>query len=523
VADHGDPAVVDPARAAETTTGTSVARSSAWNLAANVLPQAYLVAISIAAARFLGPEQFGRQSFIAFVELSLVTLFVAGLATAVSRYVGAALGAKELGDVHVLARLSARIAWAAAALTTAIMVVFALVGSGPEAAWFFAAIFGAASVLQRERNAVLSGFQRWREVTLGGLAVGAVATVIVIAVLALGGGISGIFAVEACAGVALFAWTAILARRALRSLSPTRSDHAPTRRMLRFAAYATIGVVLTLVVWRRSEFLFLDYYSTDTEIGFYSIAFAAAAAVLLLPLAVTGVLLPSLATLHGAEELARIRTGYARAARLLLIFTLPLIAAGMALGPLLIELVYGSSFGEAGTLLVILLIPAPLVVVGNLAAVVLAATERLLFPGVVGTIAATVNIALSFVLIPRYDSVGAAIANAIAQLVFATPAIVYVHRRVGGGDWMPASIGKAALSSVAGGFLAWGCASSVGGVAGLVLGLVLGGGVFLALARVLRVLSSDDATWLDRTVGGALGGNLGKAVRFCAAPPPRAV
>ena len=88
MADSGNPAVVDPsARAAETTTGVSVARSSTWNLAATVLPQAYLVAISIAAARFLGPDQFGRQSFIAFVELSLVMLLVAGLAMAVSRYV----------------------------------------------------------------------------------------------------------------------------------------------------------------------------------------------------------------------------------------------------------------------------------------------------------------------------------------------------------------------------------------------------------------------------------------------------
>jgi O-antigen/teichoic acid export membrane protein len=521
VTDRIDPAVVDPARAAETTTGVSVARSSTWNLAATVLPQTYLVAISVAAARFLGPEQFGRQSFIAFVELSLVTLLVSGLALAVSRYVGAALGAKEPGHVHVLVRVSARIAWAAAALVAGIIVVVALVGAGPQAAWIFAAMFAATSALQRVRNAVLTGFQRWREVTLGGLGIGAVATVVVIGVLALGGGISGIFAVEAAAGAVLLVWTAVLAQRALRSLGAGRADGAPTRRMLRYTGLASISVVLTLVVWRRSEFLFLNHYSTNTEIGFYSIAFAAAAAVLLLPLAVIGVLLPSIATLHGADELARIRSGYTRAARLLLVCSLPLIAAGMALGPLLIELVYGSTYGQAGTLLVILLVPAPLVVVGNLASVVLAATERLLFPGIVGAIAAALNIALSFALIPRHDSVGAAIANAIAQLVSAAPGIVYVHRRVGGVDWMPASIGKAALSSAAGGLVAFGFAVTVGSVAGFVLGLVAGSAVFLVLARMLRMLSADDAQWLDHTVGGALRGNLGRAVRFYGAAPSK--
>jgi O-antigen/teichoic acid export membrane protein len=523
VADPVGPTIVDPERAAETTTGASVARSSAWNLASRVLPLAYIGAVSIAAARYLGPDDFGRQSFIAFIELSLVTLLVAGLAMALSRFVGAALGAGEPGHVLVLGRVAARIAGAAAVVAAAIMIASALAGHGPQAAWIFAGIFAATSILQIERNAVLTGFQRWREVTIAGLAVGAVSTVAVIVALELGGGISGIFAVEAAAGALLLVWTVVLVQRALRSLGAGPVAGAPTRRMLRYTGLATLGIVLTLVVWRRSEFLFLDYYSTDTQIGFYSIAFAAAAAVLLVPLAITGVLLPSIATLHGAREPARIRSGYARAARLLLLFSLPLIAAGIALGPMLIELVYGSSYSEAGPLLVILLLPAPFVVVGNLAGVLLAATEKLMVPTVIGTVAAVLNIGLSFLLIPPYDSVGAAIANAIAQLVYAVPAIVYVHRRVGGGDWMPESIGKVALSSVAGGLLAWGCASYIGGVAGLVLGLVLGGGVFLALARVLRALSSDDATWLDHTLGGALGGNLGKAVRFCAAAPSKAV
>lgn len=519
MADPVGPSVVDPERAAETTTGVSVARSSAWSLASKLLPLAFVVVVSIAAARYLGPEEFGRQSFIAFIELSLVTLLIAGLASAVAQFVGAALGAGEPGHVLVLGRVAARIAGAAAVVAAMIMFAIALAGQKPQAAWIFAGIFAAASILQIERNAVLTGFQRWREVTIAGLAVGAVSMVAVIIVLEFGGGISGIFAVEAAAGAVLLVWTVVLAQQASKSLGAGTLIGAPTGRMLRYTGLSTVGVVLTLVVWRRSEFLFLDYYSTDTQIGFYSIAFAAAAAVLVVPLAITGVLLPSIATLHGARELARIRSGYVRAARLLLVFSLPLIAAGMALGPVLIELVYGSSYSEAGPLLVILLLPAPFVVVGNLAGVLLAATERLLVPTVIGTIAAVVNIGLSFLLIPPYDSVGAAITNAIAQLVYAVPAIVYVHARVGNGEWMPWSIGKAAAASAAGGLVAWGLATGVGGFAGFVLGLCAGSAIFFILARLLRPLSADDAHWLDGAIGGALGGRVGSAVRFCAAAP----
>ena len=62
----------------------------------------------------------------------------------------------------------------------------------------------------------------------------------------------------------------------------------------------------------------------------------------------------------------------------------------------------------------------------------------------------------------------------------------------------------------------------VGGVAGLGLGIVVGGVVFLVLARVLRTLSSDDTEWLDGAAGGALRGNLGRAVRLYGAVPSKA-
>ena len=498
-----------------------MARSGMWNLAATLLPQGYLFVVSIAAARFLGPDRFGRQSFIAFVELSLLVLLASGLSTALSRYVGASLGAGRGGEVRALARLSAGVAWAAAALAFVTLVLVGLFAAGPRAAWIFAGVFAAASILQRERNAVLTGFQRWREVTIGGLAIGSFGTVAIVVVLWLGGGISGIFAAEAAAAVVLLGWTRLLAGRALRSLGESGAEGAPAARMLRYAAIATVGVVLTLVVWRRSEFFFLAHYSGDAQIGFYSIAFASAAGLLVLPSALTAVLLPSIATLHGARDLARIRSAYSRARRLLIALSLPLMAGGIALGPEALRLVYGHSYSRAGVVLVILLVPAPAIVAGNLANVLLAATERLLVPTVVGSAAGVLNIALDFALIPRYDAIGAAIANSTAQLAASIPAVVYVRRQLGGGDWRPVSLGKAALAAAAAGVLARGLVAALPGAAGVLAGLAAGTAAFLALAGTLTMLSRDDAHWLDGVVGGALGGRLGQLVRFCGRPIAR--
>ena len=82
-------------------------------------------------------------------------------------------------------------------------------------------------------------------------------------------------------------------------------------------------MILTFVVWRRSEFLFLNHYSTDSEIAIYSVAFSSVATLLLIPQAIVGVLLPAVATLLGAGATERIRQGFERAIRLLLVLTLP--------------------------------------------------------------------------------------------------------------------------------------------------------------------------------------------------------
>src|SRR3954463_13546094 len=88
---------------AEPTTGATVVRGGLWTLVSKLLPQAFVAVVSIAAARFLGPQLFGRQSFIAFTEVGVIYLLSGGLPLAVSRYVGLSLGADEPGLIRPLA------------------------------------------------------------------------------------------------------------------------------------------------------------------------------------------------------------------------------------------------------------------------------------------------------------------------------------------------------------------------------------------------------------------------------------
>ena len=235
----------------------------------------------IAAARFLGPEQFGRQSFIAFVEVSRRDAARRRAARRRStRYAGDALGreparsrdrSRALGrpDADRGRRGRARRSWSA----------FGLAGATPQAAWFIAAVVVAASLLQRVPSAVLNGLQKWRAASVVGVVMAVVA--------AVDDGHRALGRRRDRRHVRRRGRRdAREPRLALVAVAPTQRstlgppepvDPALRRDFLRYAFIASLGVILTFVVWRRSEFLFLNHYSTDSEIAIYSVAFSSVA------------------------------------------------------------------------------------------------------------------------------------------------------------------------------------------------------------------------------------------------------
>jgi hypothetical protein len=92
---RGDPDEAESglaSRAAVETTGARILRGSRWAGASSVIPLVYVLVASIAAARYLGPDGMGRQSYIAFLELSLTALLSSGISTSLMRHIGEALG-----------------------------------------------------------------------------------------------------------------------------------------------------------------------------------------------------------------------------------------------------------------------------------------------------------------------------------------------------------------------------------------------------------------------------------------------
>ena len=494
------------------TTGRSVLRGGFWYTASRVVPQLYTLAISIVAARFLGPGGMGRQSFIAFVELSLVAVLSNGMFFALMRWVGESVGRRTSAGLEGVLRW----AWGATGLLalggSGVLVGASLLGAEPSSAWLLAAAVCFTATLHAVPSAVLVGLQQWRRAAVVGLVTGLVGTGVVIVVLAAGGGITGMFAVEAGVSVVNLAWTGRLARQALVTEAETDGGTVAAdlrRAVARAALVLTASEVLSLIVERRSEVFFLVHYSGDVQIALYSIVFSVVSALLQLPYAMAAALGPAVATLFGASSFERIRSGYARATRLLIIAMMPLTALGLSVGPALLRLVYGGEYRGTRPILLVMMAAFPVTAASAAANALLTGLGRLRALLMASALAAAVDVGLAAALVPSHAAVGAAVANVGAQAVLAIVLLASVRRAIGPTRWEAGALVRAAIAATAAGLAAWAAVYLLGDRAGVPVGLVVALLAFSFVALRLRILAADDAVWLDATVGPYLGGAVG--------------
>jgi O-antigen/teichoic acid export membrane protein len=529
----GDQPGTPVAGAAETTTGASVARGGAWNAVGVLAPQANALIVSIVAAHALGADLFGRQSFIAFVELTVVFVLTDSLYTALVRSIGTALGSGRDAAIRPLVRWAWTVEVLAAVAGGGVLVVTALAGASHGAAWVLAGAACAFGILNAVPGAFLVGMQRWRASSTMWLVLSVAATLATIVVLEAGGGITGMFLVEAVSSAAHLVWASVLLRGLLPHGSGSHTGFADPgglrRDVARYAASLLPQAVLIIVVSRRSEFFFLNASAGDREIGLYSVAFAFVTALSRIPTSMAFALVPAIATLQSGG-LERIRRGLDRGLRLLLLVTLPLSAFAVSLGPRFLQLVYPAGFHGAEAVLVILLISLPASPFAGLGSSLVSGLGRARPALTANALAAAVDISLAALLCAPYGAIGAAIANASGQVTFSLVLAIVWARTTGGvlsaSQWL--AVARCVLASAGAGAVAWAVAHGVSATgdwpgnwhwqdaAALAVATIAGLVTLGLLAWGLRIVPVEDTDWLETRLGGLLGGRPARFARRCA-------
>lgn len=194
-----------------------------------------------------------------------------------------------------------------------------------------------------------------------------------------------------------------------------------------------IGVAgMFVTAYYKIDGILLFHYRGATQSAYYSAAYRVLDVLQILPMTVSGVLLPLLANAergHGGREAARQQFEFAVA--MLLATAMPVAGCGAILAPAVVGLIYGAHYHSSAHLLQVLLpafIPICLgyVLTGQLI------LRGLLRPYIAITFAgAVINVVSNILAIPRYGAVAAAWTTTGTELIVMLCIAAVVRRRIG--------------------------------------------------------------------------------------------
>jgi O-antigen/teichoic acid export membrane protein len=297
-------------------------------------------------------------------------------------------------------------------------------------------LIGAASLLPTAAASVLRnlqrGLQHWRALLWLNLATSPVWVAGCALALWSGAGIAGVLVVGIAVEIIGLVVLAIWATRDTgwpRLRTPLPADLRS--RVLRYNLGLAVLVVMNVIVWQRSELLFLGRFNGPEQVAYYAVPFSLTQRLTeVLPGAVLGVLLPSLSFAYGAADPARFGEILSSAARYLAMLALPNCAFGIPLAGAAIRLLYGPAYLSAVPVLQILLAASIFGVAGQAASAALLGMEQQSWVLKTGVAAVALSLALDFLLIPRWGAIGAAIANGVTQASWAVAVSAPLWRRV---------------------------------------------------------------------------------------------
>jgi len=254
--------------------------------------------------------------------------------------------------------------------------------------------------------------------------------------------------------------------------------------LMKVAVPLGIASILITIYYQIDQVLLLQLSSTS-EVGIYGAGYRFLSPLLLLPAAVMSSFFPVLSAVH-AHDPDRVRRLVQRAAELLMIIALPVLATTIALADPIVHVMFGAGYERTAEVLPVLMIAFVSICFGSLAgflAPLLNLNWRLATYSAIG---AAANIGLNVWLIPKYGALGSAWVTVVTEVLTMSlmlgTALFTLRLRVQPWRLLATALVAAAMTG------AMALAAPLGLVpAGLIGALLYVGGLF-----ALRVLDLDE-------------------------------
>jgi O-antigen/teichoic acid export membrane protein len=290
------------------------------------------------------------------------------------------------------------------------------------------------------------------EVTAQAVSIGAVALLVV-----TGRPLREVIAGTVAASGIQAALLVVLARKVF-AIRP-RIDLALSRQLLRRALPLGVSLLVTTIYF-KVDALILSTLSGPREIGMYGLSYRVCEAIIGFPAVFVASMFPLLAAAARSSDATELRRLTQRAFDVLVLGAVPAVLGVVAVAPMLVRFIAGSSFGSAVPVLRVLVVGAGLMFVNGLFGHVLIALDKQRTLLRLSSGALLFNVVANLLAIPRLGALGAAAAATASEILLLVGALWTVRRYAGitpslrlGRRSLVAGLAMTAAVSVAGGEL----------------------------------------------------------------------
>jgi O-antigen/teichoic acid export membrane protein len=497
----------------------TIARNTGWFGLENAISQIVNLSTSIAINRYLGPDKNGYLVYVSYLAWVVSSLGSMGIPASTRKYMAEFIGLGDRGTARYIYLRTLTLQTCLATVATSGLLIWVL--RDAQGDYKLASALIVLSIWPQMVNFISAQAIVATEDLSANMPASVLSAatyfVLIVATVVLKWGVVGV-------GAALLTMRLVdlLVRffpTIKRVLSwPTTHAHPDgvRNRMLSYTFQGVVSMMVSLVVWDRSEVILLRHFSSDIrQVSFYSVAFTMSGTLLLAAIVFGSAASTTIFAQYGRDK-SRLPAIAASSFRYLALLSIPLhfIFAALAVPALL--LVYGHKFEGAEVVVTL----APLLCVirafGSPAQSLLESAESQAYVIVATALAGIVDLGLAwYLIVAGHGAVGACIGNGAGQFVaIFLMWMVALHFFKVKLPWL--HVGKIVLSSALAALAAWFIVRQLPSFWALPLGLIAALVVLLGLFYLLRVLEEEDQIRLNTLVRMLPKPAAGPAGRFIA-------
>lgn len=469
----------------------TIAGNSFWYaLDASATTIVMLIA-SVPVARVLGPKVLGHYIYLLFLTATAQRLANFGIPATCCKYMAEFLGRQEYGVAHEVFRVTFRYQAAISGIITALclcLTAFSEPGYRLIAGLIVLSMWPAMiSYIPAQANVAAENLRANLPASIAYLIT---YTGLVVLSLTFHWGLVGLATATLVSRLVEAGLRYFVVQRWLRSYPTVALPPQLRNRMFSFSRHNLVLLALGLIVWDRSEVLFLKQFSDVQQVAFYSLAFSITNQLLMVPRALSSAIGITILAQYGRDPL-RLGALVRNAARYVSVLAVPLFLGTAAIAEPLIRSTYGSGYLAVVPVLCILCISSIPRAFQTHTESLLQATEKQRFMVKWLAVTAVVNVSLDALIIPKYGALGAAVANGLAQ----TMGVAGLFYKADGVWAMRSQFRYLGALCVSGAVMVGAVLVVVRALPpglGLVAGVVTGAVVFFVSLRTTRSLEAED-------------------------------